>query len=151
MGIANKLNSGRRETMPENINTKELTFIKAAELAKLNPPYPLPVLGYFINTKGDYGASVTLAVKSGNDVIGVNLPSRYVEQFKDLTDDEVVTSVLVEKYVTSPEGCFLKIIDECLLLKCQAVEAFHLISEHLYVGKSLIVILKLCVLLLVVA
>lgn len=89
MGIANRLNSGRRETMPENINTKELTFIKAAELAKLNPPYPLPVLGYFINTKGDYGASVTLAVKSGNDVLGVNLPSRYVEQFKDLTDDEV--------------------------------------------------------------
>lgn len=89
MGIANKLNSGRRETMPENINTKELTFIKAAELAKLNPPYPLPVLGYFINTKGDYGASVTLAVKSGNDVLGVNIPSRYVEQFKDLTDDEV--------------------------------------------------------------
>ena len=75
--------------MPENINTKELTFIKAAELAKLNPPYPLPVLGYFINTKGDYGASVTMAVKSGNDIIGVNLPSRYVEQFKDLTDDEV--------------------------------------------------------------
>lgn len=75
--------------MPENINTKELTFIKAAELAKLNPPYPLPVLGYFINTKGDYGASVTLAVKSGNDIIGVNIPSRYVEQFKDLTDEEV--------------------------------------------------------------
>lgn len=89
MGIANRLNSGRRETMPENINTKELTFIKAAELAKLNPPYPLPVLGYFINTKGDYGASVTLAVKSGNDIIGVNIPSRYVEQFKDLTDEEV--------------------------------------------------------------
>lgn len=89
MGIANKLNSGRRKTMPENIDTKKLTFIKAAELAKLNPPYPLPVLGYFINTKGDYGASVTLAVKSGDDIIGVNLPSRYVDQFKDLTDDEV--------------------------------------------------------------
>ena len=89
MGIANKLNSGRRETMPESINTKELTFIKAAELAKLNPPYPLPVLGYFINTKGDYGASVTLAVKSGDDIIGVNIPSRYVDQFKSLTDEEV--------------------------------------------------------------
>lgn len=89
MGIANKLNSGRRETMPENIDTKKLIFIKAHELAKTNPPYPLPVLGYFINTKGDYGPSVTLAVKSGADVIGLNLPSRYVEQFKDLTDDEV--------------------------------------------------------------
>lgn len=89
MGIANKLNSGRRETMPENINTKELTFIKASELAKANPPYPLPVLGYFINTKGDYGASVTVAVKVKNDILGVNLPSRYVDQFKELTDDEV--------------------------------------------------------------
>lgn len=89
MGIANKLNSGRRETMPENINTKELTFIKTAELAKANPPYPLPVLGYFINTKGDYGPSVTLAVKVNEDILGVNLPSRYVDQFKDLTDDEV--------------------------------------------------------------
>lgn len=89
MGIANKLNSGRRETMPENINTKDMTFIKAAELAKANPPYPLPVLGYFINTKGDYGASVTLAVKVNDDILGVNLPSRYVDQFKELTDDEV--------------------------------------------------------------
>ena len=89
MGIANKLNSGRRETMPENINTKELTFIKAAELAKVNPPYPLPVLGYFINNKGDYGPSVTLAVKVNEDILGVNLPSRYVDQFMDLTDDEV--------------------------------------------------------------
>ena len=74
-----------------------------------------------------------------------------VEVFHHLAYLKIMTSVLVEKYVTSPEGCFLKIIDECLLLKCQAVEAFHLISEHLYVGKSLIVILKLCVLLLVVA
>lgn len=89
MGIANKLNSGHRETMPENINTKELTFIKAAELAKANPPYPLPVLGYFINNKGDYGPSVTLAVKVNEDIMGVNLPSRYVDQFMDLTDDEV--------------------------------------------------------------
>lgn len=89
MGIANKLNSGRRETMPENINTKDMTFIKAAELEKANPPYPLPVLGYFINTKGDYGASVTLAVKVNDDILGVNLPSRYVDQFKELTDDEV--------------------------------------------------------------
>lgn len=89
MGIANKLNSGRRETMPENINTKELTFIKVAELAKANPPYPLPVLGYFINTKGDYGPSVTLTIKVNNDILGVNLPSRYVDQFKGLSDDEV--------------------------------------------------------------
>lgn len=89
MGIANRLNSGRRETMPENINTKDMIFIKAAELAKANPPYPLPVLGYFINTKGDYGASVTLVVKVNDDILGVNLPSRYVDQFKELTDDEV--------------------------------------------------------------
>lgn len=89
MGIANKLNSGRRETMPENINTKDMTFIKAAELVKTNPPYPLPVLGYFINNKGDYGPSVTLAVKVNEDILGVNLPSRYVDQFMDLMDDEV--------------------------------------------------------------
>lgn len=89
MGIANKLNLGRRETIPESINTKELTFIKTAELAESNPPYPLPVLGYFINTKGDYGESITLVVKVNEDILGVNLPSRYVDQFKELTDDEV--------------------------------------------------------------
>lgn len=89
MGIANKLNSGRRETMPESINTKELTFIKAAKLAETNPPYPLPVLGYFINTKGDYGASVTLAVKINGEILGLNLPSRYVDMFKDLDDYDV--------------------------------------------------------------
>ena len=89
MGIAGKLNSSRRETMPEDINTKELTFIKAHELAKTNPPYPIPILGFFINNKGDYGPSVTLAVNINGDILGLNLPSRYVDMFKDLDDDEV--------------------------------------------------------------
>ena len=89
MGIANKLNSSRRETMPEDINTKELTFIKAHELAKMNPPYPIPILGFFINNKGDYGPSVTLAVNINGEILGLNLPSRYVDMFKDLDDYDV--------------------------------------------------------------
>lgn len=89
MGIASKLNSGRKETMPENIDTKDLTYIKAAELAKTNPPYPLPVKGFFINNKGDYGPSLTLVVEIGDEYIGINTPARYVDMFKDLSADEI--------------------------------------------------------------
>lgn len=89
MGIANKLNSGRKDTMPETINTKELTYIKAAELAKSNPPYPMPVKGFFINNKGDFGPSLTVVVEIKGEYIGINTPARYVKMFDELTSEEI--------------------------------------------------------------
>jgi len=89
MGIANKLNSGRKDTMPETINTKDLTYIKAAELAKSNPPYPMPVKGFFINNKGDFGPSLTVVVEIKGEYIGINTPARYVKMFDELTSEEI--------------------------------------------------------------
>ena len=89
MGLANKLNSGRKDTMPSDIDTKELTYIKAAELAKSNPPYPMPVKGFFINNKGDFGPSLTVVVEIKGEYIGINTPARYVKMFDELTAEEI--------------------------------------------------------------
>lgn len=88
MGIANKLNSNRKQTVREGIDTKELTYIKADELAKTNPPYPLPLAGFFIKD-GEYGKQVTLIVDDGQELYGVNIPKRYVEQFEGLDADDI--------------------------------------------------------------
>ena len=88
MGIAGKLNSNRRQTVREGIDTKDLTYISAKELAKTNPPYPLPLAGFFIK-EGDYGKQVTLIVDDGHEIYGVNVPKRYVEQFESLSDDDI--------------------------------------------------------------
>lgn len=88
MGIANKLNSNRKQTVREGIDTKELTYIKADELAKTNPPYPLALAGFFIKD-GEYGKQVTLIVDDGNELYGVNIPKRYVDQFEGLEVDEI--------------------------------------------------------------
>ena len=88
MGIANKLNSSRKQTVREDIDTGSITYISAAELAKTQPPYPLPLAGFFLKD-GEYGRQVTLIVDDGENVYGVNIPKRYVEKFENLTDEEV--------------------------------------------------------------
>lgn len=120
MGIASKLNSGRRETMPADVDTKDLVFMKAAELAKTNPPYPMSVKGYFINNKGDYGPSITVVVKVAGDLIGINCPSRYVDMFKDLSDEDVenilngglqITEIKAGVKVKNGTTCFIEFDD----------------------------------------
>ena len=88
MGIASKINSGRRQTVREGVDTKEITYISAAELAKTNPPYPLPLAGFFMKD-GEFGRQVTLIVDDGTDVYGVNIPKRYAEMFEDLTNEDI--------------------------------------------------------------
>lgn len=88
MGIASKLNTGRKQTVREDISTKDISYIKADELAKTNPPYPLPLAGYFLKD-GKYGKQVTLIVDDGNDVYGVNVAKRYTDMFEGLTDEEI--------------------------------------------------------------
>lgn len=89
MGIAAKLNSGKKQTVREGINTNEIEYIKIDELAKANPPLPLKLAGFFIKNGEKYGKQVTIIVDDGNDVYGVNIAKRYTEMFEDLTDDEV--------------------------------------------------------------
>ena len=112
MGFANTLNGGaRRDTVREDIDTKEITYMSAAELAKLQAPMPLPLAGYFIKD-GEYGKQVTVIVDDGkNDPYGVNLPKRYVEKFEGLAD-EAIDAILdgkvaigsIEGDVKTPKG-----------------------------------------------
>lgn len=88
MGLSSKLNGGGRKTVRDGVDTKTLTYIKAAELGLTEPPYPLRLIGFFIKD-GEYGEGVTVIVKDKKDMYGVNLPKRYVEKFKSLTDEEV--------------------------------------------------------------
>ena len=88
MGIANKLNSNRKQTVREGIDTKELTYLKAEELAKTNPPYPLPLAGFFIKD-GEYGKQITLIVDDGNEIYGVNVPKRYLDKFEGLDENDI--------------------------------------------------------------
>ena len=83
MNLASKLNS-QRNTVAEGIDTKELEYIKVADI---DPKKDLPfvIRGFIFNTGGDYGKSVTVL----NEKKGVNLPQRYVELFEQLDDDEV--------------------------------------------------------------
>ena len=53
----------------------------------------------------------------------------------NLTDDEVVASVLVEQDVASLQGSLLEVIHEFLLVEGQFVESLHLVTKHLDIGK----------------
>ena len=90
MGFANLLNGGkRRDTVREDIDTKDINYMSAAELAKINPPLPLPLAGFFIKD-GDYGKQLTVIIDDGkNDPYGVNMPKRYVDKFEDMPDDAI--------------------------------------------------------------
>ena len=62
--------------------TDNLTFTKLAE----HIGEELKIWGYFFNSSGKYGESVTVITSPET---GVNLPKRYVQKFKELTDEEI--------------------------------------------------------------
>lgn len=105
MGFANSLNgSARRDTVREDIDTKEINYMSAAELAKLEAPMPLPLAGFFIKD-GDYGKQITVIVDDGkNDPYGVNIPKRYVERFEGLDDDAIDAVMQGRVAIGSIEG-----------------------------------------------
>lgn len=84
MGIANKLNSGKsRRTLPEDFDLDGINYVKAKDIA-FEDEDPIKLVGFIIK-KGDYGKSITLYSKN----LGINIPSRYVEMFENMDDDEV--------------------------------------------------------------
>ena len=46
MGIANKLNTGRKQTVKEGIDTKDLEYMSAADYADTKPKYPVHLAGF---------------------------------------------------------------------------------------------------------
>ena len=119
MGIANKLNSGRKQTVREGIDTKDIPYMNIKDFAGTNPDYPVSLAGFFIKT-GEYGEQVTLIVMDDEQPTGLNIPKRYVEDFKDLDPDEIddiingklaISGITVD--VKTPKGktCMIDFID----------------------------------------
>lgn len=105
MGFAESLNGDKkRDTVRADIDTKNIQYLAAAELAKLEPPMPLPLAGFFIKS-GDYGKQITVIVDDGkNDPYGVNLPKRYVDKFDSLPDDGIDAIINGHVGIGSIEG-----------------------------------------------
>ena len=82
MGFANRFNQ-RKSTVKEGIDTKKITYVNAKEIA-FEGGEPIQLFGYFIQD-GKYGESVTLVTETR----GINIPKRYVKDFKDLPEDVI--------------------------------------------------------------
>ena len=98
MGIANKLNSGRRRTMPEDLNLDDIQYVKAKDIA-FSEGDPLVIRGFIIKD-GDYGKGLTLYT----DDLGINVPKRYVEMFEDMSDAEVADVLAGKLGISSIEA-----------------------------------------------
>jgi hypothetical protein len=88
MGLAKALNSKRKDTVREGVNTKEIEYMSAADYTEKISEYPAALAGFFIK-EGDYGKLLTLIVEHDDTFIGLNVPKRYVEKF-EAYDDEAV-------------------------------------------------------------
>ena len=105
MGFASKLNTNRRQTMPEGIEVKELTFSHIKEfIPKKGKMFePIKVAGFFIS-KGKFGLGVSLIGEDETGYFGINIPSWYVDRFKEATDEEVQAMIDGNLYITGCEA-----------------------------------------------
>lgn len=88
MGFADNLNTSMRLTMPENIDLEGIDYVNIKNLVGKKKVFPLSVKGFFIS-KSKYGLGVTLIGEIDGKITGINIPSWYVDRFKEATDDEV--------------------------------------------------------------
>lgn len=103
MGFSDRLNSNRRQTMPEGIEVKDLTYTHIKEfMPKKGKSFdPIKVVGFFIS-KGKYGLGVSLIGEDDTGYFGINIPSWYTDRFKEATDEEVQMMLDGKLYIT---GC----------------------------------------------
>lgn len=88
MGFAASLNSDRRQTLPDDIDLEGIDYVNIKNLVGKKKVFPIPVKGFFIS-KGKFGLGVTLIGEVGGEITGINVPSWYVDLFKNATDDQV--------------------------------------------------------------
>ena len=110
MGLAKALNSNKKDTVRAGVNTKEITYMSAADYAEQISEYPAALAGFFIK-EGEYGKQLTIIVEHGKDFIGLNVPKRYVEKF-EAYDDEAIEYIkagellisMITQDVKTPKG-----------------------------------------------
>ena len=110
MSLSTLLNGGRKQTVREGIDTKDIPYMSAADFAATNPEFPVSLAGFFIKN-GDYGEQVTIIVMNGEDPTGLNIPKRYVDDFKDMDQDDIDAVIngelaieSIETNVKTPKG-----------------------------------------------
>ena len=91
--------------MPEGIEVKELTFSHIKEfIPKKGKSFePIKVVGFFIS-KGKFGLGVSLIGEDETGYFGINIPSWYVDRFKEATDEEVQAMIEGRLYITGCEA-----------------------------------------------
>ena len=87
MSLAGKLNTNRK-TVREDVDTKEINYVSAVDLLELKPKFPVKLIGFFTKN-GDYGEQITVIAETKDEILGVNIPSRYVKMFKEFSDEEI--------------------------------------------------------------
>ena len=89
--------------MPEGIEVKELTFSHIKEfIPKKGKNFqPIKVVGFFIS-KGKFGLGVSLIGEDETGYFGINIPSWYVDRFKEADDEDVQMMLDGKLYIT---GC----------------------------------------------
>ena len=89
--------------MPEGIEVKELTFSHIKEfIPKKGKSFePIKVVGFFIS-KGKFGLGVSLIGEDETGNFGINIPSWYVDRFKEADDEDVQMMLDGKLYIT---GC----------------------------------------------
>lgn len=104
MGFANSLNSDRRKTVPDGVNLADIPYIHVKDLIpkKGGKFSPVEIVGFFIN-KGKYGLGVTLLGNVDDELTGLNVPSWYVERFKNASDEDVEQILSGKLYITGVE------------------------------------------------
>lgn len=100
MGFSNRLNTNRRQTTPDGIDVSELSYSHIKEfIPKKGKSFePIKVSGFFIS-KGKFGLGVTLIGEDDTGYFGINIPSWYVDRFKEATDEEVEAMLSGELYI----------------------------------------------------
>ena len=91
--------------MPEGIEVKDLEYqhIKTMIPKKGKEFEPVKIVGFFIS-KGKFGLGVSLIGQDNeDDYFGINIPSWYVDRFKDASDEEVESMLDGRLYLTGVE------------------------------------------------
>ena len=65
-----------------------------------------------------------------------------IKFFHHATNLKIVASILIEENVASPKSRFLQMVDEGFLLQTKCFKTFHIVTEHLNVGKALVQIIE---------
>lgn len=94
-----RFNRESRKTLPFEYDKEAATFVSLADYLKKTKAKEITAMGYII-ANSQYGESVSIAVDVNQFV---RLPERYVEIFKEFTDEDVKDAMMEKLVLTDFE------------------------------------------------